>query len=415
MAIWIYTLLTYVLKVALPAITLLGGKTGKWASTRSLWKKQAFSKEAADRLIWFHCASIGEFEQAVPVIERIKTDATIKVMVTFFSPSGYNAKRHYPKADLVTYLPIDTPGECRKFLDHFSPDITVFVKYELWFNMMNAIQRRKIPMTLISAHFPKNHWTLNWPGNILGRRLNQFEIIFTQDEFSTKNLHLNHIHSAQTIGDTRVDRVLQNRKTSFEHEQIEAFAKCGNILIIGSNWPEDDLLLIPLLKKHAQLRAIVAPHELGSAQMEKWINAFGSELIEIGRLEKSGYNAQRIIYVNRIGMLSKIYKYGSVAYIGGGFGKAVHNTLEAAVFEIPIIFGPNNKRFLEIQDLKRLGAGIEIHNLSTLEAAILKCIDNPDFRKTTSKQLVEYINAQKGASEVIANWIMEKIGLYQKG
>jgi len=404
-----YTILLRMGLILVPIFSRKSEKVKKWVKARNQWVRDLEFFEKNKSLIWFHCASVGEFEQARPVIEALAQTGDHQIAVTFFSSSGYEAKADYPLADVITYLPSDLPENVTPFLEMMRPDVAIFVKYEFWFNFMDALHARSIPMALISAYFPDKHWTIQWPGILLGERLKQLDVIFTQDEMSRNILASVMIDNAENIGDTRVDRVLAVKDETWSSDLLSAFFE-GNqeLLLVGSNWSADDRIIIPALKEHSDLKVIVVPHEIREYQKEVWISAFGDELIFIGDLESGQYNHQRILYVDRMGLLSKLYRYATVAYVGGGFGKAVHNTLEAAVYNIPIVFGPKNQRFQEVQSLKKLKIGIEVKSLPEFSKALDHALNNEAYRNHVQLVSNEFFQDQKGATQKIVTWIQRQ-------
>ena len=405
--LWIYTLL---LRVGLKLSPLFARnlKAKKWLDARGQWKSDLKGFKKSKKLIWFHCASIGEFEQARPVIERLVVSDEYQIAITFFSPSGYEAKSNYRHGDLITYLPTDLPENVDWFLESLQPDVAVFVKYEFWFNFMEGLNSRKIPMALISAYFPAKHWTVEWPGILFGWRLAQFDVIFTQEAMSCDVLSSVMINNTDQIGDTRVDRVIEGAEEEWSFPSITKFVDGeSDVLVVGSNWAADDQYLFPVIKNHPHLKVIVAPHELHDEQRMNWEKEFKDQFVLIGNLESSDQKNKRVLYVDQIGMLSKLYRFGTAAYVGGGFGKAVHNTLEAAVYGIPVIFGPENDRFQEIQELKRLGVGIEVKNEIQLSEAIDKAIGEPAYRSHVENSTSSFFENQRGASDKIVDWVRE--------
>ncbi len=404
-----YTLLLRMGLILVPLFSSKNVKVRKWFDAREKWKEDLGSFNKHKTVIWFHCASIGEFEQARPVIEKLAQTDRYQLAITFFSSSGYEAKANYEFADLITYLPSDLPENAEDFVNKLNPDAAIFVKYEFWFNFMDVLYTKNIPMALISAYFPDKHWTIEWPGILLGEMLSQFDVIFTQDEMSCNILASVMIDNARSVGDTRVDRVLDVKKQAWEFDPINSFIGEGeHVLVVGSNWSADDRNLIPVIKNHPNLKVIVVPHELHENQKSSWKENFKSQMLSIAELESGEFVNQRVLYVDRMGLLSRVYRFASVAYIGGGFGKAVHNTLEAAVYNIPVIFGPENGRFQEIQYLKELGVGIEVKSQSELSAALDKALSDKEYRALVNRASNEFFQSQLGASDEIFQWI-EKV------
>jgi len=264
-------------------------------------------------------------------------------------------------------------------------------------------------MTLISAHFIHKHWTTQWPGIHLGTQLADFDRIFAQSEVTCSRLGSVGVFNCEVAGDTRVDQVVQIANEPFKNEALEAFVRDHPVLVVGSNWPEDDAHLIPVLRRYKDCKVIVVPHELGDRQLSYWKEECQRGLQTIDELESSPKDETRVVYINRMGLLSKVYRYASVAYIGGGFGKAVHNTLEAMVYGIPVIFGPRNDRFLEVQRLKELGIGQQVKDDAELEDALRRAMEDMSYRASVRTKGQAFIQSQQGATESIVAWITEKL------
>mgnify|MGYP001041518038 CR=1 FL=1 len=407
----LYTFVTRVFLGLAPLFKWTSPKFAKWVATRGQWKEDTQSFKKTGKVVWFHCASVGEFEQARPLIEGMKKEnESVQVIVTFFSSSGYEVRKDYALADVVTYLPADLPGRIQDFIECVQPDLVVFVKYEFWFNTMEQLHKKSIPMILVSAYLTDRHWTTQWPGIYLGRRLNQFTRIFAQDEATVKRLERIGIFDAVAVGDTRVDRVIYNAEQGFDLQGIETFKGDNQLLVIGSNWPSDDGVILNVVKARSDLKLIVAPHEVNAAQLAVWKRHFGSTLVKFSDIEQTpGWEKATVIYVDRIGLLSKLYRLGDAAYIGGGFGKAVHNTLEASVYGIPVFFGPKNQRFQEVQELKVLGAGLEIDSEESFRNSLVKALDDAGFRKRVKEATEHYFERQRGASTAILSWVNDCI------
>lgn len=396
---------SYALMVRIAAT--INPKARLWLKGRNHWKSALQTLGPDDRPIWFHCASVGEFEQARPVIEALKQkDPDKKVVVTFFSPSGFELRKNYAQADIVTYLPTDTPSKARAFMKALHPAAAVFVKYDFWFNTMQAMYDQGVPGILISAYIPNGHWLLSWPGNLLVKRLNQFDQLFLQDETSKKLLEAKGIRNLQVVGDTRIDRVMDNREESFEHPAIEQWAKDGRVLVVGSNWPTDDKVLLPALATYRpDLKLIVAPHEMDKGQWPVWSDAFDGRIERWTELGEQVAESTEVVYVDTMGFLSKLYRIATIAYVGGGFSAAVHNTLEPAAYNIPVVFGPNNLRFLEIQQLKSEGIGFEVRDEKELNANLDRLLSSEEARKHVQSKAQAYFDRQRGASEAVIQWL----------
>jgi len=410
--IHLYTVGVFFLEFFARIGSLFSPKLKAWVRGRNHWKSIPAVEDGVTR-VWLHCASVGEFEQARPVIKLLREkDEQIEVVVSFFSPSGFEALSANSDIGIATYMPTDLPWNAKPFLDRINPSLVLFVKYEFWYHMMQAVHELAIPYGLISAYFPKGYGALSWPGKMLGKRIRQFDRIFTQDEASIQVLSESiGYEQAICIGDTRVDQVLAIQSVSFAHPVIDNFVSGDErIVVIGSNWSSDDRLLFDLIQGFPNVKFIVAPHELGEAQQMSWISEFGDKLAVLSQSTPQSLNADvQIVYVDQIGLLSKLYRYADVSYVGGGFGSAVHNTLEAAVYNKPVICGPNNKRFLEIQRLKQLDIVSEIHNLASFKLAMKRALEDEQYRQEVEQASSKFFQNQKGASQVIAFWALDQL------
>jgi 3-deoxy-D-manno-octulosonic-acid transferase len=372
-----------------------------------------FKKEK--RLIWFHCASVGEFEQARPIIEKLKVQGDYQIALTFFSPSGYELRKNYNLADVISYLPLDTSDNAKKFIDRLKPDMVVFIKYDFWFNFMQVLRDRKIKMAVVSAYIPQDHWLLTFPGSLMVNRLNQFSKLFVQDLDSKINLEKVDIRNLEVIGDTRFDRVLDNQVGARSLSFVDEFIDHRKTVVIGSNWPEDDEILFPAIEKFEGVQWIVAPHEMNQKQLTRWKAKFQDDIVFwSGQKDGVSFHSKKVLVIDTIGLLSKVYAYADVAYVGGGFGMAVHNTLEPSVFNIPVIFGPKNQRFLEVQALKKLKIGYQVHLSNEFETTLDLVLNNRELREEVAKQSAEYFASQKGASVKVFNWIQSEFATIGK-
>lgn len=385
-------------------------KAALWLKGRTSWRKEYAGFSKLGKVVWIHCASVGEFEQARPIIEKLKAQQQCQIVLTFFSPSGYEVRKNYPLADVVSYLPLDLRSNARSFLDIVKPDVALFIKYDFWFNFMQILQERKIPSAVVSAYLPDHHWLFKFPGSLFVKRLAQFDVLFLQDENTKSNLEKFKIPHLEVVGDTRVDRVLENKEQDFSSEIIESFCEKHQVVVVGSNWPEDDELLFSIVHESGNTKWIVAPHQIEAKQLTKWRNAFDHDILfwsEIQNASSVPDCDKKVLVIDSIGMLSKLYRFADVAYVGGGFGAAVHNTLEAAVYQIPVLFGPKNQRFLEIQDLKRLEVGFQVNSEQELRDALNKALTDDDLRNRAAEKAENYFSKQKGASTKVLDWVGE--------
>lgn len=317
-------------------------------------------------IIWVHCSSVGEFEQARPIIEWYKSNKEeYKILLTFFSPSGYELRKNYDLADWVFYMPIDTPKNAKRFVEIVNPSKVIFIKYEFWYNHLKELRKRSIDIYIASAIFRPSQSFFKWYGALFRKMLYSFNMLFVQDEASFKLLEsIGLAEKASICGDTRFDRVAQITKSSKDFPLIERFCNSKFTLVAGSTWEPDNIHLCNVVKEFPNIKLIIASHEIGKEKINSILALFSEKRV-IKFTEFDIYNDQEIeqadvLVIDTIGILSSIYKYGNVAYIGGGFGVGIHNILEAATYSLPIVFGPNYTKFKEARDLISLGGAFSI-------------------------------------------------------
>ncbi len=362
--------------------------------------------------IWFHFASLGEFEQGRPVLEKLKAEnLSIKTVVTFFSPSGYEIRKNTPLADYVYYLPLDTRRNAVNFLQTINPKIAVFTKYEYWYFFMDELYQREIPLYLISGIFrPQQIFFRNY-GSFYRNMLLLVHYFFVQDEVSKSLLAGIGIKNVAVSGDTRFDRVWENAQTVKPIATVEAFKANHKIFIAGSTWPPDEDLIVNLILLYPDWKFIIAPHEIGEEKISNLLQKLPAEKTirysEIN-VDLTALQEKQILVIDNIGLLSSLYQYGNIAYIGGGFGTGIHNTLEAAAFGLPVIFGPAYQKFKEAVDLIKLDAGFSIVNEASLENAVSKLITDENFYHQASTQAKNYTRQNIGATKKIMDYIRQQ-------
>lgn len=361
--------------------------------------------------IWFHCASLGEFEQARPIIESIKaTHPQYKVIVTFFSPSGYEFRKKYDQADYIFYLPLDTKSNAQKLISLFNPSTVFFVKYEFWFHYLTQLHQQKIPTYLISANFRTNQLFFKWYGSFFKKLLQYFEIIFTQNEESKKLLNEIGINHVIVSKDSRFDRVYTTIKNVQSLPIIEQFKHKNLLIIAGSSYtPEENLINNFLLQTSQKIKIIIAPHEIDSAHIKTIEHTFANfKTILYSNANTSNVIDKQVLIIDNIGLLSSIYQYGDIALIGGGFAKkGLHNMLEAAAFGMPILFGPNNHdKFPEANQMIKYGVAFTVYN-NNLEFNHLmdEFISNTEKRNKISSLSKKFITENIGSTEIILSTI----------
>ena len=354
--------------------------------------------DSQQRHVWLHFASLGEFEQGRPVLEKIKElQPEKKIIVTFFSPSGYEIRKNYPLAAGVFYLPLDTAGHAKKFIEIINPEIAIFTKYEFWYHYFAVLEEKKIPLFLISGIFRPNQAFFKWYGGFYRSILTRMTHLFVQNEESERLLKGIGINQVSLSGDTRFDRVFENVATVKNLPLVEAFIQQSKVLIAGSTWPQDEALIATWMEKHPDWKVILAPHEIGAAHIDQLMTLFPQAVKYSALQQQATSQEQQILVIDNIGLLSSLYQFGHIAYIGGGFGAGIHNTLEAAAFGLPVIFGPRYDKFQEAKDLVALEAAYSIHDDKGLETAFQSFIENPN----AGKKARDYVVEKKGATEAI--------------
>jgi len=351
--------------------------------------------------VWFHAASLGEFEQGRPVIERLKAEnPETKILLTFFSPSGYEIRKNYNGADIVSYLPLDTYFAARNFVKLVKPSKAVFVKYEFWPNYLLALQQADVPVYSISAIFRESQVFFKVYGGWYRSLLRVFSHIFVQDNASLDLLKKYDITNASVCGDTRFDRVYDLYSQAKQLPLIEEFAKGGQpIIVAGSTWPKDEELLVQYLKLHPDLKLILVPHEVHQSHILEISKLLDGKFVRYSEANSENLAQANCLVVDVIGILSSIYRYANVAYIGGGFGVGIHNTLEAAVWHVPVVFGPNYQRFREARELISVGGAFAISNYTLLETQLNRLLKD----ELAGKMAGEYVKNNTGATQLILN------------
>ncbi len=368
-----------------------------------------------DRVVWFHAASLGEFEQGRPLMERLRVEhPEYKILLTFYSPSGYEVRKDYEGADLVCYLPFDTPGNALSFLRLAHPEIAIFIKYEFWTNYLITCRRKGIKTYSVSSIFRPDQYFFKW--HMFGKYptlkpLRQFDHLFVQNESSKKLLADFGINCVTVVGDTRLDRVIAIKNAAAPLPLVEQFAGDSPCFIAGSSWGPDEEIYIPYFGKHKDWKLIIAPHVISEThlkEIEALLNDNGITHVRYTQLEKNEVPVSSevgALIVNCFGKLSSIYRYGKVALVGGGFGVGIHNVPEAAVYGIPVLFGPNNQKFREAQALKACGGSFEYQDNASFAALMDNFINNPEALKKAGDAADGYINANAGATDKCFNAI----------
>ncbi len=364
-----------------------------------------------DRVVWFHAASLGEFEQGRPLMERLREEyPEYKILLTFFSPSGYEVRKNYHGADVICYLPFDTPGNVHSFLRLAHPEIALFIKYEFWMNYLTTAKKKGVKLYSVSSIFREKQYFFQWWGTM--RPLKQFDHLFVQNEESKRLLNKHGIDCVTVVGDTRLDRVIDIKDAAAPLPLVEQFVADSPCFIAGSSWGPDEEIYIPYLAKHIDWKLIIAPHVISAVHLKsinKLLEDNGLKAINYSDLEagKSTITDERVMIVDCFGKLSSIYRYGKIALVGGGFGVGIHNVPEAAVYGIPVLFGPNNRKFKEAQDLKQCGGAFEYQDEQSFAAIMDTFINNPQTIDEAGKKAGKYINGNAGAANICFNMIFK--------
>lgn len=396
--LWIYNIGIRLYGFLLQIAALFNPKAKLFVNGRKdIWQQLASKINPNDQPIWFHFASLGEFEQGRPVLETLKTNKPEqKIIVTFFSPSGYEIRKNYALAD-VFYLPLDTKKNAERFISIVNPQQAIFTKYEFWFHYFNELKKRAIPLYLISGIFRPQQAFFKWYGSFYREILTYVSHFFVQNNESVDLLKSIGISQVSLSGDTRFDRVYENAQHPRKLELIEQFCGDAKVFIAGSTWLPDEKLLVALTEKHPDWKFIIAPHEIELSHIKEIENLLPTA-IKFSNLSSQISNlSSQILIIDNIGMLASLYQYGKLAYIGGGFGVGIHNTLEAAAFGLPVIFGPKYDKFQEAKDLIAIKAAKSISS----EDELILAFENFMANEKSSAAAKKYVEQKKGATEMI--------------
>ena len=364
-----------------------------------------------DKTIWFHAASLGEFEQGLPVMEKIKVQfPNHRIVVTFFSPSGYEVRKNNTIADVTVYLPLDTKSNAQNFLKLVHPDLVFFIKYEYWPNYLNELKKMNSKTYLISGIFRENQAFFKWYGGFYRNALKTFDYFFVQNESSKKLLQNLGFNNVKISGDTRFDRVVSILERDNSIDFIAQFKSNTTTIVIGSSWPKDESLLVNYINQTLEnVKFIIAPHNIKSEQIQELKNSIVKKTILFSEKEDQDLSTYDVLIVDTIGILTKIYSYADIAYVGGGFGNpGVHNILEPATFGIPIIVGPNFSHFAEAVALVHQEGCISISNQNQLNDAFSNLISNTDVRNEKGHICATFVEMNKGATNVILKHILNE-------
>ena len=410
---FLYNLLLFKASILLPILALFNKKIKLFVNGR----KQTFNKLATinktDKVIWFHAASLGEFEQGRPIIEELKQQyKSHKIVVTFFSPSGYEIRKNYPLADVICYLPLDTKTNVKKFINQIHPDIAIMIKYEFWPNLLSELKKQNINTILISGIFRKKQSFFKWYGSFMREKLTAFNYFFVQNKVSQDLLSSINIQNTTIAGDTRFDRVSDILHQDNSLDFIAEFTQNKYTLVAGSTWKEDEDLIVDYINNHALAdeKFIIAPHNINPKEIKELQKSINKKTILFSEKETGNLSENQVFIIDTIGLLTKIYSYATVAYVGGGLKTGLHNILEPATFGVPIIFGANKyKKFQEANDLLRLKGATIVTNNKDFSSIFTTLKNNLEVRTTSGNTNQKYITDNIGATKTIMNYIKKTV------
>lgn len=413
----IYNIVIYFVLWGIAIASLFNEKVRKmWRGEREAFKILKQKVDPNAKYIWFHAASLGEFEQGRPLTERIRKDyPQYKILLTFYSPSGYEVRKNYEGADIICYMPVDTRLNAIRFLRLVRPVMAFFIKYEFWSNFLHILKHRNIPTYSVSSIFREDQVFFKWYGRNYAGVLKCFTRFFVQNEESKRLLEGIGITAVDVVGDTRFDRVLQIKEAAKQLPICEAF-RTGvassqsadvphhdfKVFVAGSSWPPDENIFIPFFNEHKDWRLLIAPHVIAEEHLKLILSLIkGKKVVRYTQTTPEEAADADVLIIDCFGLLSSMYNYGDVAYIGGGFGVGIHNTLEAAVWNMPVIFGPNNKKFQEAQGLLKSGGGFEINTYEDFSALMSSLMNDETFLKQAGDKAGAFVAHLAGATDKV--------------
>lgn len=373
---------------------------------KTVFKKLQEHITQTDKVIWIHTASLGEFEQGLPIIEQLKKQyLNHKVVVSFFSPSGYEVKKNSIVADCIVYLPLDTKTNAKRFLDILHPDLAVFVKYEFWPNYLAELKNRNIDTLLVSGIFREKQIFFKSYGKWMRKSLTTFNHFFVQNENSKALLNTLSIENVTVAGDTRFDRVTEILERDNSLDFVSTFKQDTTTIVYGSSWEDDENVYLDFLNNSKDVKHIIAPHDIKKPKIEKLKNSIEKSVVLYSEREGKNLADYEVFIIDTIGLLTKVYSYADIAYVGGAFKTGLHNVLEPAVFCVPVVIGPEYKKFQEAIDLVENKGVISVTTKNEYESVIQKLISNTDYRKETGNINTNFIQQQAGGTGIIISYI----------
>jgi 3-deoxy-D-manno-octulosonic-acid transferase len=400
---FLYNIIIGIYWLAVIIASLFNSKARKFIKGRNnLIANLKWSQFTGEKIVWFHAASLGEFEQGRPVIETFrKLNPGYKILLTFFSPSGYEIRHNYQGADYVCYIPLDFSWQAEKFIRTVNPSAVYFIKYEFWYNHIRILQKHNIKVYCFSANFRVSQVFFKWYGFFFRKILHMFTHIFVQNQISKDLLTSIGINNVSVSGDTRFDRVHSLASQIRHLPVVERFKNNHRVIIAGSTWPYDEEFLLQFINQFNDCKFIIAPHEIETLKIENLAARLNRKTLKYSEAEKLDVESFDVLLIDNIGMLSSVYQYGNIAYIGGGFGKGIHNILEAATFGLPVVFGPNFTKFREACDLIAKGGAFSFNDFDSLKNIFNKFLTDPDAIQIASRICRQYITDNTGATEKI--------------
>lgn len=401
----LYSAIIYFSGFILQMAAFINPKAKLWIEGRKEWGKQlkkAIREKTTDgdSIAWFHASSLGEFEQGRPVLEAYKeAHPEVKILLTFFSPSGFEIRKNYEKADLVFYLPLDTPYNARILVNMVKPSVAFFIKYDYWYNFLIELKEQKIPVYFISAAFRKNQHFFQWYGTWFRRQLSAIDWFFVQNESSQQLLSSIGYNNASVSGDTRFDRVYTIARMKQEFPLVRKFCGDGRVFIGGSTWKEDEAVITPLI--HAGipgLKFILAPHDTSSGRVQSLVSRIGKPVLLYTDLKESNATDSDILIINTVGVLNQLYQYTSLAFIGGGYSGGIHNIQEPITFGVPVFFGPKYRKFREAVDLVARGGAFCVTDAESLKTKVMELLESPSLHRNVSSLCLQYVEENRGAT-----------------
>ena len=407
---WFYNLCMILYAAIVRIISPFNAKARLWSSGRKgMFDRMRSTIAKGDRVVWIHVASLGDFEQGRPLVDYVKENyPDYKILLTFFSPSGYEVRKEYKNADYVFYIPADTKRNVREFLDIVNPEVVIFVKYEFWLNMLAELRKRKIRTYIASAIFRRNSIFFNPLGFWWRRALHCFDTLFVQDEISKSLLAELGVTNVVVAGDTRFDRVSAIAESAEKVDVVEQFKGDSRLFVAGSTWGPDEEILLTLINENPNIKFVIAPHEMNEARIERILREVKGGAVCYTQLSGVDWSDNQVLVLDTMGLLSRVYGSAEWAYIGGGFGAGIHNTLEAAVYGLPVAFGPKYRKFKEARDLIELGVGRSVTDEDELRAWFDELKTDADYLARLSAIAKVYVGKHRGATERVVDAIFSR-------